>query len=439
MSFKILVKSALLFLALTSPTSAEGNPGDIRYNNGTCGFKDTVIMLSFDGFRYDYMERGLTPHLANIVEMGGVQAAYMTPSFPSVTFSNHYSLVTGLHPESHGIVNNQFYDPSFDEVFIHYDKKVSTDPKWWGGEPLWVTAHKQGLRSASAMWLGSQAEIQGKNPDYLIPYKPVEPYKKVDQLLAWLDLPVEERPSLLLGYFPEVDEAGHYNGANGKEVDDTLVKIDRAIDYLQNQLALRNLTDIVNVVYVSDHGMHSVPREHYIMFDKVYPDMGDFKLVSSDPMVALYPHDYRKVPEIYKKLKEASEGQHWKAYLKDHLPKEFHYRNSDRIAPIVCIPESDYTFSTTKQYENSKIWWKRGDASGIHGYNNTDPMMRAIFVAHGPNFRNTTSVLGAPMKYQDDNIKTPRDLHRPIQLVDVYNIVAKVLNLEPAHNNGTKF
>ncbi|KAJ1653741.1 hypothetical protein IWQ61_006196 [Dispira simplex] len=108
MSFKILVTSTLLFLALTSLTSAEGNPGDIRYNNGICDFKGTVIMLSFDGFRYDYMERGLTQNLANVVEKGGVRTAYMTPSFPSVTFSNHYSVVTGLHPESHGIINNQF-------------------------------------------------------------------------------------------------------------------------------------------------------------------------------------------------------------------------------------------------------------------------------------------------------------------------------------------
>ncbi|KAJ1653740.1 hypothetical protein IWQ61_006195 [Dispira simplex] len=175
-----------------------------------------------------------------------------------------------------------------------------------------MTAHKQGLRSASAMWLGSQAKIQGKNPDYLMLFKPVELYEK-------------SAPSLLLEYFPEVDEAGRNNGAGGKEVDDALVKIDKAMDYLKNQLALRNLMDIVNVVHVSDHGMHSVPRERYITFDKFYPGMDDFKVVGSDPMVMLYPHDYSKVPEIYKQLKEASEGQHWKAYLKDDLPKEFHY------------------------------------------------------------------------------------------------------------------
>ncbi|KAJ1960817.1 hypothetical protein IWQ62_004084 [Dispira parvispora] len=167
--------------------------------------------------------------------------------------------------------------------------------------------------------------------------------------------------------------------------------------------------------------------------------MDDFRVVGSDPVVTLYPHNYSKVPEIYEQLQEASQGQPWKAYLKEDLPQEFHYQNSDRIAPIICAPESGYTFCTTKKYPNSKIWSERGDVSGTHGYNNADPMMRAIFIAHGPKFRSTTSALGAPTEYQDKNINTPRELHRPIKLVDVYNIVANALDLTPAPNHGTKF
>ncbi|KAJ1650752.1 hypothetical protein IWQ61_008521 [Dispira simplex] len=414
-------------------------------HNGTHPFRKTVILVSFDGFRADYLDRGLTPHLSQVVQKGGFQAQHMTPSFPSVTFPNHYTLVTGLYPEAHGIVGNEFYDPSLNATFYYKNETINRQSGWWGGEPIWVTTVKQGLLSAVDMWPGSTALIKDVLPTYLIPYDgTVKPYTKVDQLMAWLDLPFEERPSFLATYLPEVDSAGHRASPDSVEVNAALELVDDMVGYLQEQLAHRNLTEIVNVIYVSDHGMATVTPERTIYLEDLVEDIHQFKMITGYPLAALTPSDEHDIPAIYETLKQKSDGQPWNVYLRDNIPERFHFRHSGRIAPIVCIPDVGWTFFTRREYTHSYLY--SGDINkrfGVHGYDNLDPTMHAIFIAHGPDFHmgskplqsstgTESHLFGPSLSPQNQPL-----LHPAFANVNVYNILTKVLDLVPAPNNGT--
>ncbi|KAJ1659456.1 hypothetical protein IWQ61_001480 [Dispira simplex] len=414
-------------------------------HNGTHPFRKTVVLVSFDGFRADYLDRGLTPHLSQVVQKGGFQAQHMTPSFPSVTFPNHYTLVTGLYPEAHGIVGNEFYDPSLNATFYYKNETINRQSGWWGGEPIWVTTVKQGLLSAVDMWPGSTALIKDVLPTYLIPYDgTVKPYTKVDQLMAWLDLPFEERPSFLATYLPEVDSAGHRASPDSVEVNAALELVDDMVGHLQEQLAQRNLTEIVNVIYVSDHGMATVTPERTIYLEDLVEDVHQFKMITGYPLAALTPSDEHDIPAIYEMLKRKSDGQPWNVYLRDNIPERFHFRHSGRIAPIVCIPDVGWTFFTRREYTHSYLY--NGDINrrfGVHGYDNLDPTMHAIFIAHGPDFHmgskplqsstgTESHLFGPSLSPQNQPL-----LHPAFANVNVYNILTKVLDLVPAPNNGT--
>ncbi|KAJ1962051.1 hypothetical protein H4R35_007390, partial [Dimargaris xerosporica] len=219
-------------------------------SNGTHQFQKTVILVSFDGFRADYLDRGLTPHLLDIEARGGFRAEYLIPSFPSITFPNHYTLVTGMYPETHGIIGNEFYDPALNATFYYKNDTITMKSSWWGGEPIWVTAEKHGRISAIDMWPGSLATIRGLAPTHVIPYKSgVAARTKIDQLMAWMDLPLSARPSLLATYVPEVDSMGHTYSPDSAEVNAALVIADQSVEYLLKALEARNLTHIVNVIY----------------------------------------------------------------------------------------------------------------------------------------------------------------------------------------------
>ncbi|KAI9594178.1 alkaline-phosphatase-like protein [Syncephalis fuscata] len=382
------------------------------YSNGTDWFAKTVVMISVDGMRADYLDHGQTSILTRMAREG-VRAEYMQPSFPSTTFANHYTLVTGLYPESHGIISNTFYDPETNDTFWYTDPARSHDSKWWGGEPIWVTAVKQKQRSAIHMWPGSSSEIAGHRPTYWDPFnKDTTPAQKANRILDWLDMPMGDRPQLIGAYIPAVDTAGHDFGPDSSEVDFALRQVDDMMSRLFNGLEQRNLTDIVNVIVVSDHGMTRVNEHQVIHLDNII-DMTKVASNHGFPLALLTPHSDKDIHSLYQALSKASQTSKFQVYLKESVPKHYHFSANERIPPIVCIPDLGWNFVTGNETIRSK---------GMHGYDNRSRDMRASFLARGP------------------AIKTSNNVHASgFPNVNVYNLVARILDLSPSINNGSDF
>ncbi|KAJ3174441.1 hypothetical protein HK101_010963 [Irineochytrium annulatum] len=378
--------TAVVVMMVVAPAPAPASPSTGLAEADLVAFGPTVVLVSLDGFRAEYLTRGLTPQLAKMAYSGAI-AEWMTPAFPSITFPNHYTLVTGLYPESHGIVGNVFYDPDMNDTFVYVDSSKNSQSKWWGGEPLWVTSIKQGKRSATCMWPGSEAPIQNIRPNYWLKYDgKMSLSNRADQILAWLDLPLGERPSFLTLYASDVDSAGHSYGPNSKAVNDSLIAVDHMIGRLLDGVAARNLTDHVNLVVVSDHGMTET-ADNWIYLDD-YVDYDKFDVVNN--LVAfLYPKKPSETQTVFEAWKAASqESGKWNVWMKEDVPAEYHFRHNIRIGPIVAVPEKGWSFSLRKTHTAKE---RRG---GMHGYNNTLEDMRAIFVASGPAFRQTEVSLG---------------------------------------------
>lgn len=371
--------------------------GQKLLSNGTALFAPTTILISLDGFRADFVNRGITPRLNAFIQEG-ISPVYMTPSFPSVTFPNHYTLVTGLYPESHGIVGNTFWDVDLQEEFF-YTKAAAMQPNWWGGEPLWVTAENQGIRTAIHMWPGSEAGIGDVEPAFLDKYNGKEPLpNKINRILGWLDLPGQEdktvavvdmRPQLIAAYVPNVDVDGHSYGPNSTEIRATIHEVDKMLNMLFQGLESRNLTHIVNVVVVSDHGMATTDTNRLIQLE----DLVDRSLIEHTdgwPLYGLRPKNPAHLQGLYDSLARKSlDNPHFEVYLRDkNMPERYHFWNNQRIAPLWIVPKTGWAIVTKDEFnvidakEQGSVYHPRG----LHGYDHEHPLMRAIFVARGPAF-----------------------------------------------------
>ena len=229
--------------------------------------KQYVVMLSLDGCRYDYPQLADMPNLESIARRG-VKLESLQPSFPSKTFPNHYSMATGLYPDHHGIVQNSFYDPQMDAYYKIRDRQAVENGDFYGGEPIWVTAEKQGLRTASFYWVGSEAPVQGIHPTRWKVYDHHFPYAaRVDTVIAWLKLPEKERPRLITWYYPEPDGVGHRFGPESPQVQAKVEYLDSLIGDFLGKLAQLPIADQVNVIVTSDHGMSRISGDKAIYFD----------------------------------------------------------------------------------------------------------------------------------------------------------------------------
>lgn len=373
-------------------------PVQVMFNNGSALFAPTTILISLDGFRADFLQRGITPRL-NAFVAEGVSPVYMSPSFPSVTFPNHYTLVTGLYPESHGIVGNSFWDPVSKKDFFYTDPSRSMQREWWGGEPIWATAEKQGIRTAIHMWPGSEAHISDVEPSFLDKYKGKEPLlDKVDRVLELLDkpgqedesvLPADMRPQLIAAYVPNVDSDGHKYGPNSTEMRATISSVDNMLDQLFIGLEKRNLTQVVNVVVVSDHGMASTSTDRLIQID----DLIDLDLIERTegwPLYGLRPKFIDDLQGLYETLvAAASASGNFEVYLRDlNMPERYHFSKNERIAPLWIVPNTGWAIVTKEEFDVVDAKAKGTDyrPKGLHGYDHENPLMRAIFVARGPAF-----------------------------------------------------
>lgn len=367
-------------------------------SNGTALFAPTSIIISLDGFRADFLQRGITPKLNSMVKEG-VSPKYMLPSFPSVTFPNHYTLATGLYPESHGIVSNKFWDPELKAEFYYTDPARSLDAKWWGGEPFWATAEKQGVRSAIHMWPGSEADILQIKPSFLDKYNGKESLdNKVSRILELLDMPGREdqsadaktmRPQLIAAYVPNVDGDGHKYGPNSTEIRSTIESVDTMLGQLFKGLDARNLTNIVNIIVVSDHGMATTDTSRLLQLEDLV-DTSKIEHTDGWPLYGLRPKKPEDLQSLYKGLEEKSKSNpNFEVYLRDvNMPERYHFSKNNRIAPLWIVPKTGWAIVSKKELvvedalKNNAIYHPRG----LHGYDHEHPLMRAIFVARGPAF-----------------------------------------------------
>lgn len=401
-------------------------------SNGTALFAPTTIIISLDGFRADFLQRGITPRLNAFVKEG-VSPKWMHPSFPSVTFPNHYTLATGLYPEAHGIVGNTFWDPELEAEFHYTDPARSLDPKWWGGEPFWVTAEKQGVRAAIHMWPGSEAHILNKEPAFVDKYNGKEELdNKVSRILGWLDMPgkesgsvaVEEmRPQLIAAYVPNVDSHGHAYGPNSTEIKATIQKVDTMMDKIFKGLDERNLTDIVNVIVVSDHGMATTDTTRVLQLEDLI-DTSKIEHTDGWPLYGLRPKTPDDLQGLYDGLAEkAKSNPNFDVYLRDvNMPERYHFSKNDRIAPLWIVPKTGWAIAAKEEFNVEEAKKKNlvYHPRGLHGYDHEHPLMRAIFIARGPAFPH-------PANSQVD----------VFQNIEVYNLLCDSLGLTPKPNNGT--
>lgn len=330
-----------------------------------------VILISIDGFRWDYLRRGATPTLGALAAEGA--SGPMRPSFPSITFPNHYTLVTGLHPDHHGIVGNAMVDAELGRFALGVPEAV-TDRRWWDqAEPIWVTAEKAGLVTGTMFWPGSEAAIRGVRPTWWTRFDQSLPGDaRVDQVLAWLDLPPPERPDLATLYFDIVDTAGHENGPDGAATLEALASVDASIARLIAGLTARGLDDDIVLVIVSDHGMAATSPERVIQLDDLV-DPEALRIVYTGAVTFLDPAPGREA-----EVEAALVGRHPHAecWRKADIPARFVLGSNPRVAAIVCSPEVGWLIATRARPVTRP--------GGAHGYDNAAPEMAALFIAHGP-------------------------------------------------------
>ena len=390
----------VLFSGCATPAvrPAPGAPAAAR------GAAPQVILVSLDGFRRSYLDTDSVPAL-HALGRDGVTADAMIPSFPTLTFPNHYTIATGLYPEHHGIVGNTIYDPQFGALFT-MSNAASKESRWWGGQPIWVTAEKQGERAASMFWVGSEVEIDSVRPTRWKPFDAKMSFDaRVDTVLSWLDLTGPQRLSLITLYLDEPDHTGHDAGPDSPRTAAAAARADSAIDRLVQGLRVRGKYDSVNLIVVSDHGMSQLSPDRVVYLDDVV-DTTSIRITSLSPDLMITPRD-GDAPSLLAKIRRLP---HVSAWLKADVPARLHYNDGGRITPIVAVADDGWTIAIHGG--------RRGPAGGAHGYDNAAASMNAIFVAHGPAFQKGVTM-------------------RPFPNVDVYDLLTRLLRLNPAPNDGS--
>lgn len=375
-----LLLTVFVFSAAAQDTTQQIVPG--RSNHPSQYNKPYVILISIDGFRADFTEKHGARFLQSISQLG-VRAEYMTPSFPSLTFPNHYTLVTGLYPAHHGLVDNSYYDTRRQQFYGMGDKAQVADGSWYGGTPLWVLAEKQQLLSASFYWVASEADIQHTRPTYYYKYnEQIGMADRINTVKNWLSLPEEKRPHLITFYFPQVDHDAHEYGPDDSRVTTTVQFIDSSINALQQSLQPLGLP--INYIVVSDHGMTAVNNKNPLPLPKAI-DTSNFRIPRGDALLHLYARDTTTLAATYQALKKEP-GMN--LYQLNETPAHWHYRAADdryqRLGNLILTPQLPNIFSINN----------RPISPGKHGFDNHHPDMRATFMAWGPAFRTGTRING---------------------------------------------
>jgi predicted AlkP superfamily pyrophosphatase or phosphodiesterase len=368
--------------------------------------KHYVVLVSLDGFRYDYAKKYGARHILELAKSGASAPEGMLPSYPSITFPNHYTIVTGLYPEHHGIIANSFYDPVRKQKYASNDASSVTDGSWYGGTPLWSLAEKAGMRSACFFWPGSEAEIAGERPSYYLKYEDAFPdEKRIDQVLAWLALPEEQRPHFITLYYPNADQAGHEFGPDTPQTRDAVRHLDALIGELSQRLNKTHLP--IDLIVLSDHGMEATKGD-WISLDKI-ADLSGF--ITTGPL--LYGPSEAATEKAYQQLKSASGD--FKVYRRAHVPAVLDYDQNAREGDPVIVPTGPYSIRARAPIAGARDYPPN---KGAHGYDPREmPSMRAIFYAAGPDIRKGSTL-------------------RPFENVNIYPFIAALLQLDAPASDG---
>jgi predicted AlkP superfamily pyrophosphatase or phosphodiesterase len=389
------------FLLFASQLTAQDTTQHVvagRVNAKNQQNKPYVLLISADGFRSDFADKYGATYL-NAMRIAGLSSPAMVPSYPTLTFPNHYTIITGLYPSHHGLVNNRFFDPTTQKEYSMGNKKMVRDGKWYGGTPLWVLAEQQGLLSASNFWVASEADIQGVRPTYYYLYNEITPIaQRIQSVKDWLSLSAEKRPHFITFYLPQVDHDAHVFGPEDPRVKNSVQFVDQTIRQLQQ--ALEPLKLPINYVFVSDHGMVTVDTKNTLGLPAEI-DTSAFRVPSGDALLQVYAKDPARIASTYQALKK---NENFDTYLLSETPAHWHFRDKDdrykRLGDILLVPHLPRVFNLSKYPPNQ----------GKHGFDTRHPAMQASFQAWGPAFKANSRVAA-------------------FENVHVYPLVAHVLGL----------
>jgi predicted AlkP superfamily pyrophosphatase or phosphodiesterase len=365
----------------------------------------TVVLISLDGFRWDYLGRPEARRLRELAARG-VRAERMIPSFPTKTFPNHYTLVTGLYPEDHGIAANNMRDSALG-VFATGPNPAARDGRWYRGEPIWVTAEQQGVRSAAFFWPGSEAQIGGVRPHWYHRFDDTTSRAtRVQQVLQWLQMPAGDAPRLIAAYFADVDTDGHRYGPDAPQTHEAIARVDSAVGAIMDGIDALRARDRIDVIVVSDHGMTEIAPERFIALDALVA-MDSLDVTDWSPNASIVPKPGR---EAYVLRALTNAHPHLRVYRKADLPARLHYSSGDRVAPIIAVADNGWSIGTRS--------YGVPPERGAHGYDNLEPDMAAIFIAAGPGLARGRTIPA-------------------FTNVHLYPLLAHLLQLTPARTSGS--
>ncbi len=372
-----------------------------------------VILMSLDGYRWDYTRRFNPPNLSKLIE-NGVQAESLIPCFPSKTFPNHYSIATGMYPDHHGLLDNSFYNLEKNKVYKISDRNVVEDGSWYGGSPIWVQAARAGMVTASFFFVGSEADVQGIRPTYYQKYDgSVKNEDRVHQALKWLNMPENERPHLITMYFSDMDDRGHRVGPNNDEkLTEAILALDESLGSLFDGVQKTGLP--VNIIIVSDHGMLEVPTEKYIAVESIENDDA-YLTVSNGAIVHIYLKNEKDLDRVFGELKEKE--NHFKVYKTAETPEFEIPVSSANWGDLQIIPEDGWYFSPQRSIGLKKA--RNIEVSGEHGFSIDKKELHGIFYANGPAFKK--------------GLKIPS-----VKNIHIYPLICEILGMEvPAEVDGS--
>jgi predicted AlkP superfamily pyrophosphatase or phosphodiesterase len=383
----------LLILIIFLVPSAQGAKKSDNY----------TIIVSLDAFRWDYPQMYSTPNLNKIAQIG-VKADRMKPSYPASTFPNHYTLATGLVPDHHGIVNNTFWNKKSGIRYSMGDSVTRNNPAYYLGEPIWITAQKQGVKTGNVYWVGSDIAIKNTYPTYYKVYdkKPMISFAaRIDTVVSWLNKKEEDRPRLIMLYFSEPDGKGHHFGPKSREVGNEVHYLDSLMGDLMHKIEKLPIASKVNVIITADHGMTEISSDRFVCMKDYLPSRWVEKVDGTNPTSIFTREGYRD--SVLMALKKVS---HIKAYKKEEIPISLNYGTSDRIGDVVVCPDCGWQFANAP-----------APIKGAHGYDPNSPDMQVIFYAYGPDFKK--------------NYKSKGFIN-----VDVYPLLAYLLGVNPEKTDG---
>jgi predicted AlkP superfamily pyrophosphatase or phosphodiesterase len=377
-------------------------PGPVTVPDPAAQETAYVVMVSFDGMRYDFIDRANTPNFLRVAA-SGVRATGLIPGYPSKTFPNHYGIATGLYPAHHGLVDNTFYDPDFDATYSMGNRDAVRDGRWYRGEPIWVTAETQGVPTASYFWVGTEAPIQGVQPGIFKYYDGSVPYgARVDSVLAWLSLPAPERPRLILLYFDEPDGTAHANGPDAPAVDAVVEELDGYLGDLLDGIASTPVADQVTLILISDHGMEEVPTDSVVYLDD-YATLDGVRVIYNSTQALLYfGGDSARIDEVYAALGTVA---HATVYRRGETPARWHYDADRRIGELIVAADPGWVIRTRD--------WTPWTGGGMHGWDPYHRAMQGVFLAAGPRIHQNLEISA-------------------FENVNIYPLLAELLDLEPA-------